>query len=155
MPGRARCTLDVRSLDPDALARAVAEILAVGRRSAAENRCGLRTVETKRMPPAIVEPEILAILAAAARAEGLEAPRLPSRAAHDGMNLALAGVPIGMVFVRSRGGVSHAPAERSTDEDRLAGARVLARAALEVATRLERTGALAAVPSASAGEGDP
>jgi hydantoinase/carbamoylase family amidase len=153
VPGRARCTLDVRSLDPASLAGAVTEILDVGRRSAAENGCVLRTEETKRMPPATVAPEILAALEAAAQIEGLDAPRLPSRAAHDGMNLAAAGVPIGMVFVRSRGGISHAPEEFSTDEDCLAGTRVLARAALRLAASLEQTGVFSTRPSASLGGG--
>jgi len=142
VPGRARCTLDIRSLESAPIEAAVAEILEAGRRSAADNGCALHTTETKRMPPALVAPGIMAVLEAAARAEGLDPPRLPSRAAHDGMNLAAAGVPIGMVFVRSRGGISHSPAERSTDDDCATGARVLARGATELAARLERTGTL-------------
>jgi allantoate deiminase len=49
------------------------------------------------------------------------------------MNVALAGVPIDMLFVRSIGGVSHSPAEYSRDEDCTQAARVLAAAALELA----------------------
>ena len=47
-----------------------------------------------------------------------EAPRLVSGAGHDAMVLAAAGVPTGMLFVRSlNGGVSHCPEELSSDED--------------------------------------
>jgi acetylornithine deacetylase/succinyl-diaminopimelate desuccinylase-like protein len=47
-----------------------------------------------------------------------EAPRLVSGAGHDAMVLAAAGVPTGMLFVRSlNGGVSHSPEELSSEED--------------------------------------
>jgi len=47
-----------------------------------------------------------------------EAPRLVSGAGHDAMVLAAAGVPTGMLFVRSlNGGVSHCPEELSSEED--------------------------------------
>jgi N-carbamoyl-L-amino-acid hydrolase len=47
-----------------------------------------------------------------------DAPRLVSGAGHDAMVLAAAGVPTGMLFVRSlNGGASHSPAELTSDED--------------------------------------
>jgi acetylornithine deacetylase/succinyl-diaminopimelate desuccinylase-like protein len=47
-----------------------------------------------------------------------DAPRLVSGAGHDAMVLAAAGVPTGMLFVRSlNGGVSHCPEELSSAED--------------------------------------
>jgi acetylornithine deacetylase/succinyl-diaminopimelate desuccinylase-like protein len=47
-----------------------------------------------------------------------DAPRLVSGAGHDAMVLAAAGVPTGMLFVRSlNGGASHSPAELTADED--------------------------------------
>jgi hydantoinase/carbamoylase family amidase len=59
---------------------------------------------------------------AAFRAEleqrGLPVVELPSGAGHDAAVLALAGVPTGMLFVRSlNGGVSHSPQELSSQED--------------------------------------
>jgi acetylornithine deacetylase/succinyl-diaminopimelate desuccinylase-like protein len=46
------------------------------------------------------------------------APELVSGAGHDAMVLALAGVPTGMLFVRSlNGGVSHHPDELTSAED--------------------------------------
>jgi acetylornithine deacetylase/succinyl-diaminopimelate desuccinylase-like protein len=46
------------------------------------------------------------------------APRLVSGAGHDAMVLAAAGVPTGMLFVRSlNGGASHSPDELTSDED--------------------------------------
>jgi N-carbamoyl-L-amino-acid hydrolase len=47
-----------------------------------------------------------------------DAPELVSGAGHDAMVLAAAGVPAGMLFVRSlNGGVSHSPDELSSEED--------------------------------------
>jgi acetylornithine deacetylase/succinyl-diaminopimelate desuccinylase-like protein len=47
-----------------------------------------------------------------------DAPRLVSGAGHDSMILAAAGVPTGMLFVRSlNGGASHSPEELTSDED--------------------------------------
>jgi acetylornithine deacetylase/succinyl-diaminopimelate desuccinylase-like protein len=47
-----------------------------------------------------------------------DAPELVSGAGHDAMVLAAAGVPTGMLFVRSlNGGVSHCPEELSAEED--------------------------------------
>jgi acetylornithine deacetylase/succinyl-diaminopimelate desuccinylase-like protein len=47
-----------------------------------------------------------------------DAPKLVSGAGHDAMVLAAAGVPTGMLFVRSlNGGVSHSPDELSSPED--------------------------------------
>ena len=47
-----------------------------------------------------------------------DAPRLVSGAGHDAMVLAAAGVPTGMLFVRSlNGGASHSADELTSDED--------------------------------------
>jgi acetylornithine deacetylase/succinyl-diaminopimelate desuccinylase-like protein len=52
---------------------------------------------------------------------------MPSGAGHDAMVLAR-HVPAGMLFVPSRGGLSHSPEEYSSPEHCDLGARVLARA---------------------------
>ena len=52
------------------------------------------------------------VLAAAIAGEGLEVKHLPSGAGHDGMAL-IAIAPIGMLFVRCAGGISHRGGETS------------------------------------------
>lgn len=136
VPGRARATLDVRSTDTDRIEAAVRQALGAARTAADQNNCALSVEETKRLAPAQMAPDVVQTLRDAARAEGLEAPELASMAGHDGMSLSRAGVPCGMLFVRSRDGISHSPAEHSGREDCLAGARVLGRAALALAQRL-------------------
>jgi len=51
---------------------------------------------------------------------------LPSGAGHDGMAI-IDIAPIGMLFVRCQGGISHNPAEAVTLDDVATGTRVLAR----------------------------
>jgi allantoate deiminase/N-carbamoyl-L-amino-acid hydrolase len=62
--------------------------------------------------------EIRDALGAAAAAVGAPVLELPSGAGHDAGILAAAGIPAGMLFVRSlNGGVSHHPDELSSPED--------------------------------------
>ena len=62
--------------------------------------------------------EIRAALRAEVERLGLTVLELPSGAGHDAGILAAAGVPSGMLFVRSlNGGISHNPDELSSAED--------------------------------------
>ena len=63
-----------------------------------------------RAAPAEVDARIRDAILAACEAQGLPAETVPSGAGHDAAVFALAGVPTGMVFVRSRNG-SHNPEE--------------------------------------------
>ncbi len=67
-----------------------------------------------------------------ARQVGVDAPQLFSGAGHDAENAQLAGVPTGMLFVRSTGG-SHNPNELATLDDAVLGAQALALALQELA----------------------
>ena len=70
----------------------------------------------------------------AATAAGLSSLRMPSGAFHDAQFM-VPVCPAGMVFVPSRNGVSHNPAEYSTPSQLAAGARVLAAALVDLANR--------------------
>ncbi|MBQ8664244.1 MAG: M20/M25/M40 family metallo-hydrolase, partial [Mailhella sp.] len=63
--------------------------------------------------------------AQAARARGVEAMRLPSGPAHDAAAFGVCGIPTGMSFVPSIGGLSHCPDEATAPEDILLGAQIL------------------------------
>jgi allantoate deiminase len=60
----------------------------------------------------------------AAYAMGTTAPALPSGAGHDAVTMADA-VPVGMMFVRCKGGISHNPAETVDVDDVAAAIRAL------------------------------
>jgi N-carbamoyl-L-amino-acid hydrolase len=71
---------------------------------------------------------------AALRASAPSAPELASGAGHDAAVLAAAGVPSGMLFVRSlNGGVSHSPDELSSPDDIALAVDTLAAALVRIA----------------------
>jgi N-carbamoyl-L-amino-acid hydrolase len=85
-------------------------------------------------PPTPMDEGLRGVLARAATRAGAPAPGLPSGAGHDAAVLAGAGVPTAMVFVRSlAGGVSHTPAEQSSQDDIAVAIEVLRHAIGELA----------------------
>ncbi len=86
-----------------------------------------------RIEPVQCDDSIVDILSQSAEKLGLEHLRMPSGAAHDAQIMASL-VPVGMVFVPSRDGVSHSPAEWTAWDDIFAGAGLM----LEAAKRISR-----------------
>jgi acetylornithine deacetylase/succinyl-diaminopimelate desuccinylase-like protein len=81
-------------------------------------------------PVAMSDPPLAAL-----RASLPGAPELVSGAGHDAGVLAAAGVPTGMLFVRSRnGGASHSPRELSSAEDVARGVDALEHALVRIAS---------------------
>ncbi|MEV5898230.1 Zn-dependent hydrolase [Nonomuraea fuscirosea] len=69
------------------------------------------------------------VIAAASESLNLSHLTLPSGAGHDAQVIGRIA-PIGMIFVPSRGGISHAPEEHSAEDDLIAGANVLLQSVL-------------------------
>lgn len=134
IPGRVELSVDLRDIDEAVRDRAEGRI-----RTRAEEACerrgvGLEFEELQRLPPAPCSEEIRAAVAAACEREGIRPYSLPSGAGHDGMHVA--GLcPMGMIFVRSRDGISHNPKEWSSQEDCEAGCNVLYLTVLDLAER--------------------
>jgi allantoate deiminase len=124
IPGEVAFTLDVRDIDEAARNALESRLL-----SRAEEICGahgidLEVAELQRVAPAPCAPELMAAIEQACRKLGHAPLVLPSGAGHDGMQLVRL-CPIGMIFVRSRNGISHSPEEWTSPEDCFAGASVL------------------------------
>ncbi len=115
IPGLARFTVDIRSPRPDALSRTDELVRRVVAEVAASESLDAEVVDSFTHPPASMDPELRALLARHVTAAGVEAVEMPSGAGHDAMVLA-AHVPSAMLFVPSRGGVSHAPDEYTPPE---------------------------------------
>ncbi len=88
--------------------------------------CGVAVFENFHAMPVAFDPAVVDAVAAGAAAEGLRARRLPSGAFHDAQ-FVVNICPTGMIFVPSRKGISHNPAEYSSPSQLAAGARVLVR----------------------------
>jgi allantoate deiminase len=127
IPGTAEFTIDARAGDADAFVRAEKFVRDSLKRVAAEEQLELEVTETHRKPPTPLDAELQELLARGAAAEGATARTMPSGAGHDAMVLAKR-VAAAMLFVPSRGGISHSPDEYTSPEQCELGARVLARA---------------------------
>lgn len=124
IPGRVVLGIDMRSPDDARRARMDADIRAAIDRIAERRGVSAEIVQTHALPAAPCAPALQRLIAAAIAAEGQPVRLLPSGAGHDAMEIA-ALMPVGMVFVRCRGGISHHPDEHADDADIAAGARVL------------------------------
>ena len=116
IPGAVRLSVDVRHGDDAARREALAQLEAEAERIAAEREVELATVPRFDHGAVRCSPELVAALERAVRARGVEPLRLVSGAGHDAVQLA-ALAPVGMLFVRCAGGVSHDPAESVAEED--------------------------------------
>ncbi len=125
VPSLAELSIDVRSPIPEGFARVDVFVRETLERIAAEEGLGLELARTHWKPPTLLDGRIQELIERAADLEGATHMRMTSGAGHDAMMLARR-VPAGMLFVPSRGGVSHSPEEYTTPEHCELGARVLA-----------------------------
>jgi N-carbamoyl-L-amino-acid hydrolase len=124
IPGRVELAVEIRGLDEAVLDRVEAEL------SAAAGRRGGELRRLSASSPVPCHPTLMGAVEAACEALGLARRRLPSGAGHDAMVIGVVA-PQAMVFVPSRGGVSHSPEELTTPEQCADGTRVLLGALLE------------------------
>ena len=116
IPGNVVIIFDIRSGSETSRAK-LADALKTGIRDIADRRhLGLTVTSTREVATTPCHPAIQDQLADAIRALGAEPLRLGSGAGHDGQAMAKL-CPIGMLFVRCRGGVSHNPMEYASPRD--------------------------------------
>jgi N-carbamoyl-L-amino-acid hydrolase len=75
-------------------------------------------------PPVLTDPRIRKIVAESATELNLTTKSMPSGATQDAQSIGHVA-PIGMIFIPSVGGISHAPQEFSRPQDVINGANVL------------------------------
>ncbi len=137
IPGRVEFPVELRDLDKEKVMRIWARIEKRFQQIAQEENVKIDCVPLQADEPALTNPAIQDDIRAAARAAGYSTLDLPSGAGHDAQQIAHLG-PIGMIFVPSRGGISHSPREYSSPEDVANGADVLYRTILLLDERLNR-----------------
>ena len=133
VPGEVQLDVDIRDSDLAARETVVAELL-----RAAEAIADARGLSVDVEPivvdtPVACAPAVIEAATAACQELGLTHRAMTSGAYHDAMIMA-AKVPVGMIFVPSRGGVSHHPDEYTAPEQVDDGARVLAGALRRLAS---------------------
>ena len=137
IPGRVQFSVELRDLEAAKVLRIWARIERRFAQIAKEENVRLECVSVETDEPALTDAAIQSDIRAAARAAGYTALDLPSGAGHDAQQVAHLA-PIGMIFVPSRGGISHSPLEYSSPSDVANGAEVLFRTVLLTDERLNR-----------------
>ncbi|HLM50998.1 MAG TPA: hydantoinase/carbamoylase family amidase [Solirubrobacteraceae bacterium] len=117
----ARLTLDLRHRDGGRLEALERRVLAAARAAAEDNGCTLAAEPLWAIAPVAFDSGLVALAA-----EHAGAPPLTSGPLHDAASLQRAGVPAAMIFVRTRGGVSHSRAEDAAEDDLRRGIEALA-----------------------------
>lgn len=124
VPGSVSLCVDIRGINAESIESCVAEVreqlsAICVRRSVT----GEITVISSEKPVAMSERMIEAVCEAC-RKNNVEYEVMPSGAGHDAMNVA-AVLPVGMIFVPCKGGISHNPAEAVERRDIEVGFEVL------------------------------
>ncbi|MGH6728387.1 MAG: M20 family metallo-hydrolase [Pseudolabrys sp.] len=114
--GNVALIVDIRSGSDAARARFVEHLRAQMRGIAERRQLGLLVTSTRDVATTPCDPTLQEGFATAVTAVGAQPLRLSSGAGHDGTAMAKL-CPIGMLFVRCRGGVSHNPLEYASPAD--------------------------------------
>jgi N-carbamoyl-L-amino-acid hydrolase len=132
---QATLTVDLRNTDEAVLRRAEALLESAVAEAAGAEGVGVSWRRLARFEPVPFAEPVIGLVEAVASGLGLSCRRMPSGAGHDAQMLARV-CPTGMVFVKSRAGISHNPAEHTEDDDVVAGADVLANVLLRLCAGL-------------------
>jgi len=124
VPGTARVRVEVRSGEDARLARLRVDVESAAKAAARAFGLTVSIDPWDSLPPQPLDGAIRALVLAHAARRGLQAISMPSWAGHDAKILA-PHVPAGMIFIPSRDGISHSPAEFSSPEHIAAGVQVL------------------------------
>jgi N-carbamoyl-L-amino-acid hydrolase len=126
IPGEVMFSLEIRDLSMEKVTALFAEIRAAAEAIAAANETTITFNQYYESPAALTDDGIKALVQQSASALGLDTLAMPSGAGHDAQSLKNIA-PIGMIFVPSKTGISHAPGEFTSADDITNGANVLLR----------------------------
>lgn len=116
IPGHVVLWVDMRSGNDAARAQFVERFKAECRELADRRQLGLTITSTREVPTTPCDPGLQKLLRSAVAEVGGDPHTLGSGAGHDGQAMARL-CPIGMLFVRCRGGISHNPMEYASPRD--------------------------------------
>lgn len=131
IPGYVRMSLDVRYTDTESLNRLMDGIKAKISQVEKERGVSVKITELNSDTPAQCNEKIMECIRNACEGYGYSEKTCISGAYHDSLMVS-DFAPVSMIFVPSRGGISHSPEEWTDFEDIAKGANVLAQTLLEV-----------------------
>ena len=124
IPGKVVLGFELRDLDDSKIDMLYSAIHEQAQQIAKQTGTSFEFTLTNAIVPAPTDPAIREAVARSARNLGLTTRTMPSGAGHDAQEMARVG-PAGMIFIPSRDGISHSPAEYSTPTDIANGSNVL------------------------------
>lgn len=132
IPGEVQWNVDIRDIDEAKRDVVEEQIRTFANQVADERGLELTINELQRVEPVLCDSRIQEAIKKSIQEEvDVEAISLPSGAGHDGMQFKHVA-PIGMIFVRSKDGISHNPKEFTSEEDIEKAGNVLYRTLLEL-----------------------
>jgi N-carbamoyl-L-amino-acid hydrolase len=126
-------TIELRDLSAEKIVRLAHDIQRRAKGIAALTETEIAIRPAAHHDSALATPEIQQSIERACAKLGLSSKRLPSGAGHDAQMMAQLA-PMGMIFIPSVSGISHAPQEFSRWEDCARGADVLLETVLAMAS---------------------
>ncbi|MGI8933637.1 MAG: Zn-dependent hydrolase [Phormidesmis sp.] len=124
IPDRVELSLDIRDLDEDHLDQLMTKLEAEMAQIAAETETRIQLSPLLRNQSALANSRIQTAIAQVCEDLSLSYMQLPSRASHDAQEMAQI-TDMGMIFVPSEAGISHAETEYTSPEHCAQGANVL------------------------------
>ncbi|MCY1439384.1 Allantoate amidohydrolase [compost metagenome] len=121
---KATFTVDLRDPDEQRLVAAEQRLARFLARIAQEEGVRIGTTQLVRFQPVTFDAGLATEIEAVAACFGFSHKRMTSGAGHDAQMIARIA-PAAMIFVPSRGGVSHNPREHTDDDQLLKGAELL------------------------------
>ncbi len=132
VPGLVHMNIELRDIRRGVIDDMITRIYARADSIADENQVSISFKRHASDEPAPTDPRLQDLIEKVAKRAGFSTLRMPSGAGHDAQSLGYFGIPIGMIFVPSKGGISHSPREWTDWDDCARGAEVLYRAVLEM-----------------------
>ncbi|MPZ77520.1 MAG: hydantoinase/carbamoylase family amidase [Deltaproteobacteria bacterium] len=132
VPGKTELSVDVRSITAAAKNRAVRLIEAKIHEIARRRKTQIDILPIRKEAPVPLDKRLVHLIKECCEARNISYEIMPSGAGHDAMQMAKI-TPAGMLFIPSRRGISHSPAEWSDPEDICLGAQLLLDAIVRVA----------------------
>lgn len=137
IPGKVVASLEIRDLASEVIEKVYQAIKQKTEEIAKSSNV---TVEFRPLDttaePALTDPMIQQEIESSTKSLGFSYQYMPSGAGHDSQDISRIA-PVGMIFVPSKGGISHSPKEFTSAEDMANGANVLLRTILALDKKLD------------------
>lgn len=132
IPERVEFTIDLRDVSAEVGQHLEEKIFQEAKQICEQRGLGLKIDVLQRVSPAPCSEEIRGTIIEVCQELEIKTMELPSGAGHDAMQMTNI-CPMGMIFVRSKDGISHHPDEWSTPDDCALGTSILYQTVLKLA----------------------